>query len=445
MEKQITETFLEHEAEEFSACPRNRIAMNAVVANGISKSAAAVAAPREDRHSFSVELTQGTITDQKQSGRCWMFAALNTMRCRVMKNLNLKDFELSQAYPLFFDKLEKANYFLENILRTLDEPTEGRLIAFLLASPVQDGGQWDMFAGLVDKYGVVPKEAMPESVSSSGTREMDTYLTEKLREDACILRTASGKGESEAELRERKDAMMSEIYRMLCICLGTPPAVFTFEARDKNDHFIRDEAITPQEFFEKYVDMNLDDYISLINAPTADKPYDRTYTVRFLGSVIEGRPVKYLNLSIEELKAAAIAQMQGGEPVWFGSDVGQHSLRSEGLMDLDAMDLSDLFDVTFGMDKAERLDYGQSMMTHAMVLQGVNLDDSGKPNRWKVENSWGEKSGKKGYFVMTDDWFSEFTYQVVINKKYLSEGQLSLWEQAPIELEPWDPMGSLAK
>ncbi len=445
MEKQITEKFLEIEAEKFSACPRNRIAMNATVANGITKAAAAVAAPREDRHSFSVELKQGTITDQKQSGRCWMFAALNTMRCRVMKNLNLKDFELSQAYPLFYDKLEKANYFLENILITLDEPTEGRLIAFLLASPVQDGGQWDMFAGLVGKYGVVPKEAMPESTSSSATREMDTYLTEKLREDACILRTAYKNGEAEESLRAKKDDMMSEIYRMLCICLGTPPQSFTFEARDEDDKFIRDEDITPQEFFKKYVDMDIDDYISLINAPTADKPYDRTYTVKFLGSVIEGRPVKYLNLSIDELKAAAIAQMQGGEPVWFGSDVGQHSLRSEGLMDLDAMDLTDLFDVQFGMDKAERLDYGQSMMTHAMVLQGVNLNDDGKPDRWKVENSWGEKNGNKGYFVMTDDWFSEFTYQVVINKKYLSEAQLALWEQEPVELEPWDPMGSLAR
>ncbi len=444
MEERITQTFLESEAEKFSACPRNRIAMNAAVNNGIAKAAASVTAPREDRHSFSIELEQGTITDQKQSGRCWMFAALNTMRCRVMKNLNLKDFELSQAYPLFYDKLEKSNYFLENILKTLDEPTEGRLIAFLLASPVQDGGQWDMFAGLVEKYGVVPKEIMPESISSSGTREMCTYLTEKLREDACILRTAYGKGDSVAELREKKDEMMSEIYRMLCICLGTPPVRFTFEAKDEDDKFIRDEDITPQEFFEKYVDMNLDDYISLINAPTADKPFDRTYTVKFLGSVVEGRQVKYLNLSIDEMKQAAIAQMQGGEPVWFGSDVGQHSLRSEGLMDLNSMDLEDLFDVKFGMDKAQRLDYGQSQMTHAMVLQGVNIGDDGKPNRWKVENSWGEKSGNKGYFVMTDDWFSEFTYQVVINKKYLTDAQLSLWEQAPIELEPWDPMGSLA-
>ncbi len=444
MEKEITTTFLDTEAEKFSASPRNRIAMNAVVANGVSKAAPTVEAPREDRCTFSVELEQGSITDQKQSGRCWMFAALNTMRCRVMKNLNLKDFELSQAYPLFYDKLEKANYFLENILSTLDEPTDGRLIAFLLAGPVQDGGQWDMFAGIVEKYGVVPKAAMPESISSSATREMCTYLTEKLREDACILRGASRDGQDMDALRAKKDDMMSEIYRMLCICLGTPPSTFTFEVRDKDDKFIRDADITPQEFFEKYVDMSLDDYISLINAPTADKPFDRTYTVKFLGSVIEGRPVKYLNLTIDELKAAAIAQLQGGEPVWFGSDVGQHSLRSEGLMDLDSMDLEDLFDVEFGMDKAERLDYGQSLMTHAMVLQGVNLDEGGCPNRWKVENSWGEKSGSKGYFVMTDDWFSEFTYQVVINKKYLSEAQLALWDQEPAELEPWDPMGSLA-
>ncbi len=445
MEKQITQEFLTAEAERFTSSARNRIAMNATVANGIQEAATTVKAPREDRYHFSVELKQGAITNQKQSGRCWMFAALNTMRCRVMKKLNLEEFELSQAYPLFFDKLEKANYFLENILVTLDEPLEGRLLAFLLAGPVQDGGQWDMFVGLVEKYGVVPKEAMPESASSSNTRGLDTYLTEKLREDACVLRTAHQDGATEADLREKKDAMMAEIYRMLCISLGTPPTTFTFEARDKDENFIRDEGITPQEFFRKYVDMNLDDYISLIHAPTSDKPFNRTYTVKFLGSVIEGRPVKYLNLTMDELKAAAIAQMQDGEPVWFGSDVGQHSLRKEGLMDLDAMALEDLFDVRFGMDKATRLDYGQSQMTHAMVLQGVNLDACGAPNRWKVENSWGDEPGNKGYFVMTDDWFSEFTYQVVINKKYLTKEQRKLWEQEPIELEPWDPMGSLAR
>ncbi len=445
MEKQIDRNFLETEEEKFTSSARNRIAMNAVVTGGVNKAATAVTPPREDRCCFSVELKQGTITNQKQSGRCWMFAALNTMRCRVMKNLNLKDFELSQAYIHFYDKLEKANYFLESILETLDEPTNSRTIAFLLDAPQADGGQWDMLSGLVKKYGVIPKDAMPESVSSSNTREMASWVSEKLREDACILRTAYSNGQTMKELRAKKGDMMSDVYRMLCICLGTPPSTFTFEVRDADDKFIRDADLTPQEFFRKYVCMDPDDYISLINAPTADKPFNRTYTVKFLGSVVEGRPIKYLNLTIDELKRAAITQLQAGEPVWFGCDVGQRSLRDAGLMDLNVFDMEGLFDVTFGMDKAERLDYGESLMTHAMVLQGVNLDENGTPSRWKVENSWGSDRPNDGYFIMTDDWFSEYTYQVVINKKYLSEAQLKLWEQEPIKLEPWDPMGSLAR
>lgn len=444
MEGTISKEFLESAERKFTASARNRIAMNATVSGGIRQAAANCQAPRSSRHTFSVSLEQGEITNQKQSGRCWMFAALNTMRFQVMRRLNLKTFELSQAYPLFYDKLEKSNYFLENILKTLDEPTEGRLMAFLLSGPLGDGGQWDMFVGLVEKYGVVPKEIMPESVSSSATSDLTAYMTEKLREDACVLRTAHRQGAEMAELREKKNAMMEEIYRMLCVALGTPPTTFTFEVQDKDGKFIRDADMTPRAFYEKYVGLELGDYVNLINAPTADKPFDRTYTVRFLGNVLEGRPVKYLNLSAEELKQAAIAQLKDGQPVWFGCDVGKRSLRDGGLMDLNALNVEDLFDVKFGMTKAQRLDYGQSLMTHAMVLQGVNLDEDGQPNRWRVENSWGKEPGKDGYYVMTDEWFTEYTYQVVVNKKYLTEAQRRLWEQEPIELEPWDPMGSLA-
>ena len=444
MKESISKEFLEQAAQNFEASPRNRVAMNATVSAGIRQAAANCQAPRSSRHSFSISLKQGEITNQKQSGRCWMFAALNTMRFQVMKKLNLETFELSQAYPLFYDKLEKSNYFLENILKTLEEPTEGRLLSFLLMAPLGDGGQWDMFVGLVEKYGVLPKEAMPESVSSSATADLSSYMTEKLREDACVLRTAYQNGASMEALREKKEAMLEEIYRMLCIALGTPPEKFTFEVRDKDEKFIRDVDITPQAFYKKYVGMNLGDYVSLINAPTADKPFYHTYTVKFLGSVLEGRPVKYLNLPAEELKAAAIAQLKDGEPVWFGCDVGKRSLRDGGIMDLNVLDVEGLFDVSFGMTKAQRLDYGQSLMTHAMVLQGVNLDENGKPNRWRVENSWGKEPGKDGYYVMTDDWFTEYTYQVVVNKKYLTAEQLKQWEQDPKELEPWDPMGSLA-
>ena len=301
-----------------------------------------------------------------------------------------------------------------------------------------------MFCNLIEKYGVVPKDAMPETAASSATREMTRYLTMKLREFACTLRTGHQEGKTVEELRQQKEAMMETIYNMLCISLGKPPKTFTLEVRNKQKEFIRDENLTGKEFFQKYIGWELSDYVSLINAPTADKPYHKTYTVKMLGNVKEGRPVKYLNLPVEDLKKAAIAQMQDGHPVWFGCDVGQSSLREGGVMDLNAIQVNSLFGTEFTMNKAQRLDYGESLMTHAMVFQGVNLDENGNPTRWRVENSWGKDAGVDGYYVMSDDWFTEYTYQIVVNKKYLTAQQVEELAQEPIELEPWDPMGSLA-
>lgn len=430
--------------ESFDADRANAVAMHAVVNNGLMKSAKNPVAVQRDTHDFSVNLKQGDITNQKQSGRCWMFAALNVMRSKMIRDRNLKTAELSQAYLFFYDKLEKANYFLENILETLDEPVSGRLVSYLLGAPVNDGGQWDMLCNLVEKYGVVPKSAYPETNLSSASREMNSCLTEKLREDACALRKMHAAGDGMEKLRAAKSEMMRDVYRILCICLGKPPKTFDFEGRDKDDKFFRETGLTPKAFYEKYIGLDLRDYVSLINAPTADKPFGRSYTVKFLGNVREGRIVRYLNLPIEELKRAAIAQMRDGDPVWFGCDVGKCSERENGVMDLDLYSLETLLNTPFTMTKAERLDYGHSLMTHAMVFQGVNLDEQGKPNRWRVENSWGKEAGEDGYYVMTDRWFEEYMYQVVVHKKYLSGEQLAAYEAQPIELEPWDPMGSLA-
>lgn len=444
MDKNITMEQLDAYEKAFAGDTAKKVAMRAVTSCGVVKAATNPDVFREDRHQFSISLEQGQITNQKQSGRCWMFAALNTMRFAVMKKLDLETFELSQNYTLFYDKLEKANYFLESILETLDEPTSGRIIAHLLMAPLNDGGQWDMFCNLIEKYGVVPKDAMPETVPSSATREVTGYMTRKLREFACTLRTGAQQGKTVEQLRQEKDGMMETIYNMLCIAFGKPPKTFTLEVRNKKKEFIREEGLTGKEFFQKYVGWDLSEYVSLINAPTADKPYHKTYTVKLLGNVVEGRPVKYLNLPIEELKKAAIAQMQDGQPVWFGCDVGKCSLRDGGIMDLDAVKVDDLFGTDFPMTKAQRLDYGDSLMTHAMVFQGVDLDDTGKPLRWRVENSWGKDAGVDGYYVMTDSWFDEYTYQIVVNKKYLTPEQQEEYTQEPIALEPWDPMGSLA-
>ena len=444
MDSSISQNLLDQLEKRFDENPGNRMAMNAAVSCGICASSRNYETEREVPHEFSISLEQGAVTNQKRSGRCWMFAALNCMRFQVIKKQNLEDFELSQSYPLFYDKLEKANYFLESILDTLDEPTDGRLIAHLLAAPLNDGGQWDMLCSIVEKYGLVPKTAMPESVSSSATQEMVSYMTEKLREYACVLRKGYKAGKSMEQLKKEKEAMMETVYRMLCISLGKPPRTFTFEYRDKDGNFHREENLTPKAFYEKYVGLRLDDYVSVINAPTEDKPFYRSYTVQYLGNVKEGRPVKYVNLPIEEMKQAAIAQLKDGEPVWFGCDVGKRSFRDGGLMDTGIYDVETLFDTDFPMTKAERLEYGQSLMTHAMVFQGVNLDENGRPDRWRVENSWGEEAGKKGYFVMSDRWFDEYNYQVVVNKKYLSSKALEAYEKEPVRLNPWDPMGSLA-
>lgn len=442
--KTIPMNVIESFEKKFDAAPEARVAMNAVVKSGIQAATSSYDLQRRMRYGFSLELETGKLTNQKSSGRCWMFASLNTMRVEVMKKLNLETFELSQNYPLFWDKLEKSNFFLESILDTLDEPLNGRLVSWLLSAPLGDGGQWDMFANLVAKYGVVPKEMMPETFHSSATGVMNKYLTLKLREFACTLREGYAAGKTRDELAAQKEDMLYTIYRMLCTCLGKPPREVMLEVRDKDDMFHRVGPMTPQAFFKEYVGFNLDDYVSLINAPTADKPYGRTYTVKFLGNVKEGRPVCYLNLPVEELKAAAIRQLKDGKVVWFGCDVGQRLDGEWGSMDLESFDLEPALGTPFPMTKAQRLDYGESVMTHAMVFSGVNLDENDRPNRWKVQNSWGEERGNKGWYLMSDDWFSEYTYQVLINKKYLTAEQLAALDQAPIELEPWDPMGSLA-
>ncbi len=423
--------------------PTHAILQKALVNNGIEAVALNQQSEINMQFTFSKEIKTGDITNQKSSGRCWMFAGMNVLRKQVMAKCNLKTFELSQNYILFYDKLEKANYFYENILDTLDMETSSRLIAWLLAGPLNDGGQWDMLVNIIDKYGVVPKWIMPETFHSSNTRKMTQLLTRKLRKDSALLRRMSADGVGIEKLRAKKETMMGEVYTVLCRCLGTPPEKFDFEYTDKDDMFSRKADLTPKTFYSEYIDVPLSDYVSLINAPTDDKPFGKTYTVQRLGNVVGGNIVKYLNVPVEELKKAASAQLLDDEVVWFGCDVGKFLNRKLGIMDLNIYDFEAALGADFKLTKAEQLDYGDSLMTHAMVFTAVNIVD-GKTVRWKVENSWGDKSGKEGWFIMSDDWFSKYMYQVVVNKKHLTDEQLTALELKPIELKPWDPMGSLA-
>lgn len=428
----------------YEANPKFAAMENAISHNGLLASLEKRSAAVENTPIFSLDLTKDKVSDQKASGRCWMFVALNTFRHKMIAGFQLEDFELSQAHTFFWDKYEKSNWFLEQVLATADQELTSRKVKFLLDTPQQDGGQWDMVVSLFEKYGVVPKSVYPESISSSNSRELNQILNKLLRQDAQILRELVAEGANSAELQAKKEELLQEVFNFLAMNLGLPPRQFDFSYRDKDNNFHSESGLTPQVFFKKYVDLKLDDYVSIINAPTADKPYGKSYTVEMLGNVVGSKPVRYLNVEMDRLKELAIAQMQAGETVWFGSDVGQSSNRKAGSMADGMYDFTSSMDIQLTQDKAGRLDYSESLMTHAMVLTGVDLDENEKAKKWKVENSWGEKVGNKGYFVASDSWMDEYTYQIVVRKEFLTEAELAAYEAEPIVLAPWDPMGALA-
>ena len=301
-----------------------------------------------------------------------------------------------------------------------------------------------MVVSLFEKYGVVPKSVYPESVASSNSRELNQYLNKLLRQDAQILRDLIASGADQAAVQAKKEELLQEIFNYLAMTLGLPPRQFDFAYRDKDNNYQSEQNITPQAFFEKYVGLKLSDYVSVINAPTADKPYGKSYTVEMLGNVVGAPSVRYLNLPMDRFKELAIAQMKAGETVWFGSDVGQVSDRQKGILATNVYDFTASMDINLTQDKAGRLDYSESLMTHAMVLTGVDLDSDGKSVKWKVENSWGDKVGQKGYFVASDAWMDEYTYQIVVRKDFLTAEELAAYEAEPQVLAPWDPMGALA-
>lgn len=397
----------------------------------------------KSQYAFSIDIPTMPVTNQKASGRCWIFSALNVLREVTAKKCNLEKFELSQNYTAFWDKFEKANYMLESIINLADRPVDDRIVCHVLSEGVGDGGQWDMFVNLVEKYGVVPKSAMEETYQSSNTRDMNGLLNSKLRQCAAALRQTIREG---GDPQAQKKEMMSEIYGFLCMCFGKPPKSFDFEYvdKDKKYHVIR--GLTPRTFYQEYVGLNLrEDYVSIINSPTKDKPFGKSYTVDYLGNVAEGAPVRYYNIPMDTLKELIIRQLSDGEIVWFGSDVGKYGERDMGLWSTDCYDFEGTYGIHFDMEKGESLDYRESAMNHAMVITGVDLDEKGKALKWKIQNSWSDEHGEKGYYLMGAEWFDRFVYQAVIHKKYLTEDQIAEANAEPIHLNPWDPMGTLAR
>lgn len=440
---ELTPEFFEAASASFRSDPKNILARNAVTAAGIGKVRLNSAVTSLASHTYSTKVpTEGTITNQKASGRCWLFAALNVLRLELIEKYKLpKSFELSQTFLFYWDKIERSNFFLEQVLDTTDEDVGSRVVQYLLSAPVNDGGQWDMIVNIIQRHGVVPKSVYPDSVTSTASRYMNADLTTLLREYACELRKMKADGASDDDLRKRKADMMIVIHRIVNIHLGEVPTKFDWSFHDSDGKHTVMRDMTPMTFYAN-VGVNVSDYRSLVNDPR--NPYNTLMTVDRLGNTVGGVPVRYINVSADIMKAKARAVIESGKPVWFGCDVGKHLDRDLGIMDLDIIDYEAVYSTKPTLSKKDRLLYGQSLMTHAMVFTGFDVDAADATSKWRVENSWGDSSGDKGYYQMTDSWFSEYCYQVVVHKDFLGDELGSVLESTPIVLPPWDPMGSLA-
>jgi len=430
--------------KDFAASPAYRLAQNAVTRVTVDDVAISREIINGTGHSWSVLLDDWKVTNQERSGRCWLFAGLNLLRVGAMRKMGLKEFEFSQNYAMFWDKIERANYFLEAVIETAGRELDDRTVAFLLHSAAEDGGQWNMFAALVGKHGLVPKSVMPETQSSSNTGRMNGILRSQLRQGARAVRAAYAAGGA-AAARAEKAEILRIIYRVLCIHLGTPPERFDWQWTDKDRGFHRDGVLTPQEFAARYVDLPVGEYVCLVHDPRPTSPQGRTFTVEYLGNVVGAPPVMYLNVDVPLLKRLTAASLSAGEPVWFGCDVGKNMSNEYGIWDAALYDLPSVYDTSFDLDKAARLEYGESQMTHAMLFTGVDLGENGAARRWRVENSWGSDSGRDGFYTMNDSWFDEYVFEIAARRGALPAELQAALDTEPIVLPAWDPMGALAR
>ena len=439
----ITASDLETFQHSFQSDGSKRLMQNVVTQHDVNDVALNHSIVTNAPHSFSTVLDDWSVTNQSRTGRCWMFAGLNLCRADTRNVLNLKNFEFSQNFLMFWDKLERANFVLEAIIETADRPLDDRTVAWLLQRPIQDGGQWSMFTGLVSKYGVAPKTAMPETQSSENSARMNANLNYQMRQSAKEIRDAYAAESGPEELRGIKNQGLKTIYQMLSIHLGTPPQVFDWQWKDKDNEFTRTGPLTPLEFADKFLTTPLDDYVCLVHDPRESSPMGRTFTVDYLGNIVDGPRVKYLNVDIELIKSITMRMLQDGKPVWMGCDTGKQMHRDLGLWDSDLFDYDSVYGADFSLDKASRLEFHQTSMTHAMMFTGVDVVD-GRPRRWRVENSWADKVGDKGFCLMNDSWFAEYMFEIAAPKSYLPEDLQQALDLEPIVLPPWDPMGSLA-
>ena len=389
---------------------------------------------------FSNTVNSKGITDQESSGRCWLFTGLNVMRAKMIAEQNLHGFEFSQVYNFFFDQLEKSNLFLQGIIDTRKKPIDDRMVEWLFNHPLSDGGTFTGVADLVAKYGVVPKEAMRETFSSNNTSAFNNVLKRKLREFGIQLREASEEGKKDKELMTMKKEMLGTVYKMLASVYGVPPTTFTWAPKDSNGKYREQpQEYTPKSFYDKFVGLDFqNNYVMLMNDPS--RPYWKSYEIQYDRHVQEGHNWLYVNLPLEDIKQMAIASIKDSVMMYFSCDVGKFLDSGRGLLDIANYDYESLFGVEFNMDKRQRIITRDSGSSHAMTLKSVDLDENGKAVKWQVENSWGASSGYKGTLIMTDEWFDEYMFRLVVDKKYAPEKVLKVLEQKPTMLPAWDPM-----
>ena len=407
---------------------RNALATTSIATLAINAENAAMI----DTH-FSDRVRTKGITDQKSSGRCWLFTGLNVLRAKMIDKYELPGMEFSQNYLFFYDQLEKANLFLQGVIDTKDLPFEDRKVDWLFSNPLSDGGQFTGVSNLITKYGLVPAEAMPETYQSDNTSQMANLLKLKLREYGLELREAP-----KSKVQDMKVRQLSEIYRMLALCLGEPVQEFEWTRCDKNNNIVSRKTYTPKSFYDEFIGEDLENnYVMIMNDPCRE--YGKVYEIDYDRHVYDGHNWLYINLPIERIKEMAIASIKDNTAMYFSCDVGKFANSKKGVLDINNFDYESLMGVTFGMDKKQRVQTHASGSSHAMTLIAVDVVD-GKPVKWMVENSWGPAAGYQGNYIMTDEWFNEYMFRLVVEKKYVPADVLKMLDQKPVQLPAWDPM-----
>ena len=432
MLKELTESYKPTAAEE--------ALRNILLNNNVNSMALNQENQNEMDTYFSNSVNSKGISDQESSGRCWLFTGMNVMRAKMIAENNLGAFEFSQVYSFFFDQLEKANLFLQGVIDTRKKPFDDRTVDWLFRNPLSDGGTFTGVADIITKYGLVPKGVMKETYASNSTNAFNSLLKRKLREFGLRLRQASENGAKDKELQAMKKDQLKVVYRMLATVYGVPPTEFTWASKDANGKYREEpQTYTPQSFYQKYIGWDLqNNYVMLMNDPT--RPYWKSYEIEYDRHAYDGHNWLYVNLPLDEIKAMAIASIKDSTMMYFSCDVGKFLDSKRGLLDLNNYDYETLLGVEFGMDKRERILTYDSGSSHAMTLKAVDLDSNGNPVKWQVENSWGASSGHHGTIIMTDEWFNEYMFRLVVDKKYVPAKVLDVLKEKPTKLPAWDPM-----